>query len=308
MSASSAHKGLRDQPNCDLCGPVAIQTAGNLYTFNALLESASSCYGCSMYSSSIMRTASLLKTRERDLVYFRYPTVHEKRGLVEVLDASHDTQFAVLYKFSINESNTSPFCFTPDSFRRSFGTWIDQCSKTHGLCQPIIKGRLPKRVIDVGHREAHLYETAGEFGDYVALSHAWSYSQPLKTTISTLKQRLGRLVWQELPTAFQEAILVVRAVGLRYLWIDSLCIIQDDHVDWEVEAARMASIYENAYLTIMLHQSKDGDSSFPRPLEESNTKQINFRPILTKGFVSDFRNSPADVISFRGWCFQVMNY
>jgi hypothetical protein len=50
-------------------------------------------------------------------------------------------------------------------------------------------------------------------------------------------------------------------MGIRYLWIDSLCIVQDDEKEWEVEAARMASIFENSYLTIAMHQTRPNASS-----------------------------------------------
>lgn len=54
-----------------------------------------------------------------------------------------------------------------------------------------------------------------------------------------------------MPKTFRDAVIVTRAVGLRYLWIDSLCIIQDDSNDWEVQSALMGRIYRQATMTIM---------------------------------------------------------
>ena len=54
----------------------------------------------------------------------------------------------------------------------------------------------------------------------------------------------------KLPKTFRDAVSVTRALDVRYIWIDSLCIVQDDLEDWEQEAAKMASIYENSFLTI----------------------------------------------------------
>ncbi len=54
----------------------------------------------------------------------------------------------------------------------------------------------------------------------------------------------------DLPPTFRDAVTVVRKLGLRYLWIDSLCIIQKDLEDWQIESARMSSIFRNAYLVL----------------------------------------------------------
>jgi hypothetical protein len=65
----------------------------------------------------------------------------------------------------------------------------------------------------------------------------------------------------ELPLTFQDAVNITRALSQHLLWIDSLCIIQDDQADWERESARMASVYQNAFLTIAAtssHDSKGG--------------------------------------------------
>ncbi len=53
-----------------------------------------------------------------------------------------------------------------------------------------------------------------------------------------------------MPQNFQDAVLVTRLLGLRYLWIDSLCIIQDSKSDWEIEGSKMDQVYKNAYVTL----------------------------------------------------------
>ncbi|PQE03115.1 heterokaryon incompatibility protein [Rutstroemia sp. NJR-2017a BVV2] len=64
-------------------------------------------------------------------------------------------------------------------------------------------------------------------------------------------------------STFQNAVQITRALGLRYLWIDSLCIIQDDKDDWQFESAKMANIYLGSCVTIAATASFDstGDSS-----------------------------------------------
>lgn len=64
--------------------------------------------------------------------------------------------------------------------------------------------------------------------------------------------------WSRIPRTFRDAIKVTRALGIAHVWIDSVCIIQDDKGDWEREAANMHSIYENSHITI-------GATSAPGP-------------------------------------------
>ncbi|GFP58430.1 hypothetical protein TASIC1_0010024100 [Trichoderma asperellum] len=89
-------------------------------------------------------------------------------------------------------------------------------------------------------------------GRYATLSHCWGSSgrQPLKTTRANLQGHLQDIPWASIPKTFQDAITVTRNIGLEYVWIDSLCIVQDDHQDWLKESKRMGSIYEQAEITI----------------------------------------------------------
>ncbi|KAF1948437.1 HET-domain-containing protein [Byssothecium circinans] len=80
---------------------------------------------------------------------------------------------------------------------------------------------------------------------------------PLTTTTLNVDRWLDRIPWTELPKTFQEAINIVRLLGERYLWIDSLCIIQNDEIDWEEQSIQMATIYQNAYLTLAASKATD---------------------------------------------------
>ncbi|PQE10453.1 hypothetical protein CJF30_00010436 [Rutstroemia sp. NJR-2017a BBW] len=86
---------------------------------------------------------------------------------------------------------------------------------------------------------------------YVALSYCWgSFGLPLKTETNTLEDRLRGIPIQDMPQCFQDAIKVTRIIGLRYIWIDSLCIIQNDEKDWANEAGLMFDIFSNSFLTL----------------------------------------------------------
>lgn len=131
-------------------------------------------------------------------------------------------------------------------------SWLRQCQLSHPDCvnrneehQP-----LPFRVLDVGpgngFQELQLRETNGEKAPYAALSYCWGTEAFLRTTMQTLSSHKINIAFQELPTLFQEALIVTKEMGFRFLWIDSLCIIQDSKEDWEAQSSRMEDYYGNA--------------------------------------------------------------
>lgn len=125
--------------------------------------------------------------------------------------------------------------------------------------------KLPTRVLDVipshGNMEyVSLWESNSSVGKYTALSHTWGKSPRMKATRANYTHLRDGTPLSQLPKTFQDAVRITRRLGIRYLWIDCLCIIQDDVQDWEREAASMASIYRNSYLTIAASASSDSAS------------------------------------------------
>ena len=156
--------------------------------------------------------------------------------------------------------------------------WIDECSSSQGKhekCPKIVPAELPTRVIDV--EEMRLRQsTPGELGDYAALSHCWGGSNPISTTKENLASYTQQLP-SVLPQTFADAIAVTKALRIRFLWIDSLCIVQDSKDDWTSESAHMAKVYENANITISADAAKgsfEGFLSLPsRSVRASETIQ-----------------------------------
>jgi hypothetical protein len=68
--------------------------------------------------------------------------------------------------------------------------------------------------------------------------------------------------FKDLPKTFKHAVQVALSLGIAYLWIDSLCIIQDDTSDWELESAKMASIYAHSYLNLAAIDSQNSHGGF----------------------------------------------
>lgn len=104
-----------------------------------------------------------------------------------------------------------------------------------------------------GTREPRLHISNGEYGPYIALSYCWGSTNPAVTTRHNLKERVKEIPFSDLPRTVHDAITVTRRLGIRFLWVDVLCIAQDsiNGEDWVHESSRMADIYGNAYLTIV---------------------------------------------------------
>lgn len=123
---------------------------------------------------------------------------------------------------------------------------------------------LPTRVLDVGQKKDPLHlrlvEARGLYGQYVTLSHCWGPPSrlPLITTKYNLRDHLNEISFDQLSKTFQDAIVVTRELGIQYLWIDALCILQGDQEDWLQESTGMGLIYENARLTIAASGAGDG--------------------------------------------------
>ncbi|VZH97800.1 unnamed protein product [Fusarium fujikuroi] len=96
------------------------------------------------------------------------------------------------------------------------------------------------------------------YSSYAALSYRWGGLDAIwQTTTKNLGMRLTDFNISELPKTLSDTVQVVRNLGLKWVWIDSLCIVQDDKEDWAREAVKMASIYQNAVVTISADSSQD---------------------------------------------------
>jgi hypothetical protein len=92
---------------------------------------------------------------------------------------------------------------------------------------------------------------------YTTLSHSWGTYQPVKTTKANISDHLQAINWSSLPQRFQDAVTITHSLGIEYLWIDALCIIQDDREDWGKESAEMKNVYGLSYLTIAAAAGED---------------------------------------------------
>ncbi|KAH8676392.1 heterokaryon incompatibility protein-domain-containing protein [Tricladium varicosporioides] len=169
--------------------------------------------------------------------------------------------------------------------------WLDSCLSSHSNCaigsfpsslkswnQPF-----PTRLIKITSRgdelKVYLHETvSGSQGKYVALSHCWGLQQIITTTTSTFEDRKADIPLSALSKTIQQSVTMTFRLGFEYIWIDSLCIIQDSGLDWEKEAATMGLVYQNAILTLAASTASDGQKGcfFARSKQGPSPVEIKY--------------------------------
>lgn len=163
--------------------------------------------------------------------------------------------------------NHVPTQCDPESFSRLVRSWTQDCDQIHPACKQATVSKLPTCILQVNDAmnnmgsqiTVRLIETCGQIGKYVTLGHCWGTSErPLKTTKDTLEKRKSGIPRLRLPRIFHDAITMTMLLGFQFVWIDSLCIIQDQESDWE-EAAKMIDVYSNSSINIAATSSPDSD-------------------------------------------------
>lgn len=153
-------------------------------------------------------------------------------------------------------------------------TWIQSCNVNHTKCQTLRStnrmSQLPSRLLQLnesfGATESKVTlcyaDTVAPDVQYLSLSHAWGNERFLTLSKENHDAFLQNIPVLSLLKSFQDAIYVTRSLGVRYLWIDSLCIIQDDPGDWAKESKRMADVYKNAVVNLSASDFDSGVDGF----------------------------------------------
>ena len=148
--------------------------------------------------------------------------------------------------------------------------WLANCETNHTRCRNDTP-KLPKRVIYVAEEGESPYLVRGEgiYARYVALSHCWGHSREGMTTNKNLEAHMHAIDWAALPKTFKDAIITCRRLGIKYIFIDRLCIVQDSQSDWEEQSALMGSIYHDSTLTLAASVSNNSSTGIFVPFRPS---------------------------------------
>lgn len=191
--------------------------------------------------------------------------------------------------------------------------------------EPIPERDLPARLLKItsdlakGNRHIQLKEIRNESitvreeicrGGYASLSYCWGTDQPQKLTVKTQGELKRGINTGILPKTLQDAIEFTTLVGLEYIWIDAMCILQDDNADKEIEIARMPLYYGGNTLTISAASStKCTDGIIGRSVEPAFTAGPFEVPFTTPAGVGSIqflasKSLPSEPIDHRGWTYQ----
>ncbi|KAI8634654.1 heterokaryon incompatibility protein-domain-containing protein [Xylariaceae sp. FL1651] len=223
-------------------------------------------------------------------------------------------------------------------------TWHRRCHLNHPKCRVTLSGgetfdaeqvSLPSRCVEIESENGQvtkgiLRETQGQKGKYIALSHRWGPdTEAVKTLHTNYDCRTQRCTKGascpdcKMPmatTLFAHAYELAIKLGVNYIWIDSLCIVQDDADDWKKESAKMADYYQHAWLTVAATRTRDEGGLFGEfetkdlaritrlPYRDNHGSQKGYFYLQCTGgkaISRDYKNaiSRSDLLK-RGWVYQ----
>ncbi|RYC62416.1 hypothetical protein CHU98_g3791 [Xylaria longipes] len=275
------YQTLSTYASCSCVSEGASQTSANCFRHHKNLESLalSAKSGCG-FCRVFLQALDVVKNHSPHIADSLSKYQHLPKNHSDIPKANENEERTLRQSPSIDdyENGTSSL----SSFQVA-KAWLHNCITNHEACgQGHASTTLPTRVVDVGDdtHDPFLFESKGTRHSYCALSYCWGTSSDShKTTRNNLQQYYMAIPLHELPRTLLDAIHVARGMGFKYLWIDALCIIQDDNDDWLREAIKMTQVYANATLTITTSVGNSSDDGLFRSHPDSffNPQQLHMR-------------------------------
>ena len=299
------------------------------------LSSASGCLGCAVLVQAWEYGTPAVDERAKEYITFNRCSgnfyVHlfkNPHGVlnIDIFTISHMPRFK-----HIRPAALIPLSTSLEENLATILQWLGACEKRHETCSTP-NHHVPPRLLDLENGSPNIVRliepeqlqvSSGNEEDvkfdfrYACLSHCWGKT-PYKhlTTRSTLAANSEGIPILDLPQTFRDAVTISRALSIRYLWIDSLCIVQDDQADWRSHVNKMAQIYRNAYLTLAAGASRDDTGGFFQQATLSFSSSSSFK--LRDGKMEykiyirkclphpdeDWPAGPEMPLMSRGWVFQ----
>ncbi|KAK7973764.1 hypothetical protein PG989_015612 [Apiospora arundinis] len=192
--------------------------------------------------------------------------------------------------------------------------WLRNCDDNHHIYCRNKKQPGPTRLIHLGSEKLRIVLTRemDQLPPYATLSYCWGLEPFTMLTRETLDAFMDEIPASELPKTFRDAIHIARELGISYIWIDALCIIQGNTNDWEQEAGRMRYVYGGSYLNIAATFATSAHGGcFDEPKHHYNNGVIVRVTTNDHSRIQAF-HSPADhgitttrsALATRAWAFQ----
>ena len=214
----------------------------------------------------IVRVDAWTSSHIEDLIYYD-PTLSKNQLFrfditsLTVVPAEND---------NTQEERSTSYFNCSDATLVRIAQWMGACLTSHTKCFDIqtvtaTRSILPLRLLDLApglDANSIKLQTAAPLPidtRYATLSHCWGGYSKTTLTSSSLATFEGGIHLSSLPRTFQHAVILTRKLGIRYLWIDALCIIQNSVQEWSHEASLMGDIYANSYITLLATNSPDSE-------------------------------------------------
>ncbi|KAI3325459.1 HET-domain-containing protein [Xylariaceae sp. AK1471] len=249
---------------------------------------------------------------------------------MEAYVRSTNTIFAFLPEFTVlacrakEQASSLPHwrraSTTVDGRISAIASWLHECRSQHSHSDGIDESFTPRRLVSVGLEGQTVKLVEGRMlptsSDYVTLSYCWGATLQLQTTEETLHRFHEVIPTDLLPKAYVDAFSIARALGVGYIWINALCIVQDDDEEWQTESAKLGKIFQKSLLTITATESADSsEGCFPPRNDDGKKTEVFFStnqqgtiesPILVRTYDRDIREGclNGSIISKCGWTLQ----
>ncbi|KAK0648736.1 hypothetical protein B0T16DRAFT_456196 [Cercophora newfieldiana] len=289
---------------------------GNLvsikYTMGEMRQRMKKCDLCALLQNTALKnnispsaTETVVFQRDRSWLKMNGNT-HPVLSICRGRDSSFRSESVINYGIPELLESGSPAYFL---FIRQ---WLQFCDSSHPGCRASTATQcMPTRVLDVGaigDAYVSLWEPpSGAKGRYVALSHPWGRGPHFVTDVRNYRQHKDKIPLKDLPATFRDAVLTTRALHVRYLWIDSICIIQGPGGDFDVEAKNMERVFSLAYFVLAASRAYNQFDGFlgPRPRRGHVTLLDRKSPFYICEFIDDFKGDVLDShLNQRGWVLQ----
>ncbi|KAM0195770.1 hypothetical protein ACHAPI_006323 [Fusarium lateritium] len=330
---------IQDGTLCDWChdGLQRVSEDGEPYRMRALtdlLHASGYCHLCAMWMRALHQSVCDLEESGQDAALHQHPlaqnVVEPEDVKLQFLDLPDwellgfrrkiawprmGPIWATLDMIKANDANTINTKPLPSSDRdnatwESIKQWLDCCDKDHDQCRYTKDTAWkPTRLLHISAElgPSHIRLVEGEDipdqVEYLTLSHRWGSASHIQLKKDNLESFKTSIPLDKLSRTFNDACEIVRTLGHEYLWIDSLCIIQDDEQDWAFEAGRMTSVYGNAWLSISAHvTAEDNNGLFSRERDSNAWLPVWVRREWGGSFAGDYC-----VSEYQHWWMHVTN-
>ncbi|KAH7083576.1 heterokaryon incompatibility protein-domain-containing protein [Paraphoma chrysanthemicola] len=326
----SAGELIARSTSCHLCTIILTCFKTNLATFPGVTDQSDWEKDGRIYFSIEDRSTFVPDAENDDIAGIRFTKNEHGKGFLTIVpfEYGHFDKFEGMGYLGLGQAPKTP-AYDATQLRG----WLHACTSTHLNChtfqhRAISTNIQPSKLLEIDEDLVKLRSNdpdqhAGR-ARYVTLSHMWGddIAQQFVLVQSRMSEFERGIPCSVLPPIFQEAVFLTRLLGFRYIWIDSLCIVQDSESDWQQEAPKMASIYGGASCNLAcvvppsrFHRNSrlDPRSALPCILRRASPQKAGLyaigeyrdRRLLENGiYASDWHDPAQWPLSSRAWTFQ----